>query len=86
MKTPPKHKFKPIFENKRPKPIDPRFEDYAGHYNGELAAKSFQFIPELQKKEAMELKKSLKKKKITQQDRDILLNNYNKITNDLKAN
>jgi len=40
-----------IFEPERKKAIDPRFESYAGHYNQDLAMKTYNFIPELQKAE-----------------------------------
>ena len=51
-----------IFEPKRKKSIDPRFQSYAGHYNSDLAMKSFDFIPKLQQAEINELKGKLKNK------------------------
>ena len=86
MKMPPKQKFKPIFEEKKRKTIDPRFEDYAGNYNADLAKKSYSFINEVQKNEAIELKKKIKNKKINEKDREILVKNYNRVTSDIRAN
>ena len=83
---PPKQKFKPIFEEKKRKAIDPRFEDYAGNYNADLAKKSYSFITEVQQNEANELKKNLKKKRMNEKDREILVKNYNRITSDIRAN
>ena len=37
-----------IFGPSRPKTIDPRFEDYAGRYNEDLASKTYDFIPKIQ--------------------------------------
>lgn len=84
MRRPPKNKLKPIFESSRPKSIDPRFEDYAGNYNPDLAASSFSFIKTMQEREMAHLKKEMKSKKISESDKEILVKSYNKLTNDVK--
>ena len=48
LRAPLRVKQKPIFTSSRPKAIDPRFEEYAGSLNPDLAAKSFSFIPKMQ--------------------------------------
>lgn len=84
MKMPHKQVFKPIFEERQSARIDPRFEDYAGKYNQDLATKTYSFIHEKQKQQVEELNKKIHSKKIKEEQKNVLLKNYNQITNDLK--
>ena len=52
MKRPPKVHAKTIFQSERKKGKDPRFEEYAGKLNADLAKKTYSFIPQMQNLEA----------------------------------
>lgn len=64
---PPQHKQ--IFQSSRAKTIDPRFQDYAGTYNPEMAMKAYSFIPKVQQNEAQELKNKIKKGRMSPKDK-----------------
>ena len=40
----------------------------------------------MQKREVEELKKSIRKKKVKEEEREVLLKNYNKVTSDIRRN
>lgn len=68
------------------KGVDPRYQNYAGALDPDLAQKSYTFIETLQQKEKQVLKKSLSSKKITPDQKEVLVKRYNQVTDAIKSN
>lgn len=86
-------RFKVVFEPKKvdlgviqKKSVDPRYQNYAGKLDSDLAQKSYSFIPKLQERERDVLKRSLSNKKLDEHQKELLQRRYNQVTDSLKAN